>query len=492
MGYAELYFGHADAKTESIRQPESFVKSFVDHGNVIEAVVREGRFLVLGPKGTGKSALAAFLTETGERNALFVQTRDATELPMSEVNTLKTGDDPGISRSLNGWRFLLLCTLLEVVRADPNSRVQSNDEAMFVAGQLADYGFLKPVPREAILRANKVTWKVPLPAFGAIAQRESVTSLHLANMIPYLEGWIADEGRGGVQHLVVLDGLDSIYLNDKRYIPAITALVQSVLNINQELERRGGKARIVVLLRNDVFSRLDLPDGGKLREDWAIELDWRQLSGQAEDAPLFGLVDDKAVSLLSKEPFDVVRRHFPSKVRLGKQGAEREIHNYLLNLTRHTPRDLLRLFEHIRKIDAQTSAAGRSVILRPEVIREGVLQYSTKYFVDAIRNELVGRGVSRESGQAVVDGLRGVRNQRFTAEVFARSYRDASSGLEGAPSVEEALKWLFFAGALGNEVPGRTENYLQFFHRRDDNEVYSKGTLVLHNALVHAWGLQWA
>lgn len=491
MGYSELYFGHADAKTEAIREPESFVKSFVDHGNIVNAVVEEGRFLVLGPKGTGKSALGWYLQRTARERDLVVQTRDVSDLPISEVNQLKTGEEPGMSRSLNAWKFILLCALLDVILEDEGSELNKNPEANAVIGKLREYGFLDPTPKNAILRASKTTWKVPIPKIGEIYSKESSESIHLVHLIPYLQKWVIGEWGNRNKHFLILDGLDSIYLNDKRYIPSISTLVQSALFINQEIQQHGVGGGVVILIRNDVYSRLDLPDGGKIRADWAVELDWRILSGDAKDAPLFDLIDTKAVSLINAQPFDVVAKHFPREIDLGSGVKTVEVFNYLLNLTRHTPRDLLRLLEHIRSVEATFSEASRSDSIRLNVIREGVLQYATKYFVDAIRNELVGRGGSGDEARAVVDALRNLGARKFDRATFAASLAITAEGIAEVPSADEALRWLFFAGAIGNEVGGGVARYLQFFHRRDDNDVYMGGTLVIHNALVYAWALPW-
>ena len=48
---------------------------------------------------------------------------------------------------------------------------------------------------------------------------------------------------------------------------------------------------------------------------------------------------------------------------------------------------------------------------------------------------------------------------------------------------------LIYAGATGNYVMRKDETYLQFFHRRDDSEIYLKGQFILHNALIHAWSM---
>lgn len=489
MKFHELYFGQADARTEAIREPEGFVRSFVDHRRVIESVVDEGRFLVLGPKGAGKSALAWFLRETSRDRDLLVHPRDVSDLPISDVAKLKTGDAPGISRSLNAWRFLLLCALIDAILEDQGSDLNKNAEAMSVITKLREYGFLDPTPKAAILKASKSTWKVPIPRLGDVFSRESSDSLHLVHLLPYLEKWVSAERGSHNRYVVVLDGLDSIYLNSDQYIPALSALVHSTLSLNQDLRGADATSGAVLLLRNDVFSRLELPDGGKVRADWAIDLDWRMLSGKASSAPLFDLIDRKSVSLADTHPVDVVGTFFPAEIRLKGRGAERDVYNYLLNLTRHTPRDLLQLFEHIRQADAAGHASDLTPVLRQETIREGVLQYSTKYFVDAVRNELVGRGGSGESGRAVVDALRNLGSRHFTRDQYKASLADIDAA--DTPGADDALRWLFFAGAIGNEVGSGEARYLQFFHRRDDNDVYLRGTLVIHNALVYAWAVPW-
>lgn len=48
--YTDLYFGEADAKTEASKEPESFIRSFVDPDGAIDAILHNGRFLALGPQ----------------------------------------------------------------------------------------------------------------------------------------------------------------------------------------------------------------------------------------------------------------------------------------------------------------------------------------------------------------------------------------------------------------------------------------------------------
>ena len=56
--YRELYFGMSDAQNEMSDDQAAFIKSYVDLNDASQALIHGQKFLVLGPKGTGKSALA--------------------------------------------------------------------------------------------------------------------------------------------------------------------------------------------------------------------------------------------------------------------------------------------------------------------------------------------------------------------------------------------------------------------------------------------------
>lgn len=489
--YSELYFGMSDSLNEVNERPDEFVKSYVDLNGAVNTVLNGEKFLILGPKGTGKTALAWYLRETEPDGTHLALVRDASSLPLSEIPHLQTGQPLGPERTVVAWKFILLCNYLELLLRDQGSSIQQNSEAIRVSKLLRDFGFMGDASGRALLIAANTTVTIPIPKLGEIYKRESRPDLNIYNLIPYLESWVADAG-SEIRHVLLLDGLDSVFLNDFRYDESLSSLVQAAYSLNQKLRGDRASGSIVLLLRNDVFSRiaLSLPDSQKMRDDLSLDLDWRVLSGGAgATSPLMQLVNAKAGQAQGLGSVDVLS-YFPRDIRLGRGHQRRmPILQYLLNMTRHTPRDLLRLFEEIRKIEASGMFGGtsRSRSILPEVIREGILQYSTKYFVGAIRNEFAGVEGGAENASAAISALQILSKQRFNRDEFA----SALDSLEGDReySTNRLLTFLFYAGAIGNYVMRRDETYLHFYHRRDEAEIYLKGQFLLHDALVHAWGL---
>ncbi|THG29989.1 P-loop ATPase, Sll1717 family [Naasia lichenicola] len=488
--FRDLYFGKSDSKNELSGDRDDFVRSFIDLNRITDQVIAGEKTLVLGPKGTGKSALAWFLDASQHGQNYLCTVRDASDLPLADIPRLQTGQPAGTERTVAAWKFILLCNYLALLLTDQSCEIPNRVEVDRVTKLLRKYGFMGDTSGRAILDISNTTIEIPIPKIGTIYRRESSSTLNIYSLLPYLEDWAAN-ARSANRHMLMLDGLDSIFLNDAKYDESLASLVQAAYTINQKLASVGATGSVVLLLRNDVFNRVSLvlPDSQKMRDDYAVELDWRVLSGAVgAQAPLIRLVNGKAARALSVAAIDVLS-YFPASIELGgSQGSEPrfiERLQYFLNLTRHTPRDLLRLFEEIRKVEESGVFPSATPTLRRDVIREGVLQYATKYFTGAIRNEFAGYEQGPQEAQLALAALQNLKRQNFDRNLFAAGL--AELGESRPEVVDRLLRLLFYAGAVGNTVSVRGGSYLQFYHRRDDSAVYLKGSFVLHNALCHAW-----
>ena len=492
MQYRDLYFGRSDARTEAISHNDEFVRSYVDLRGTIESILGGEKFLVLGPKGAGKSAIAWYLRLTEANTTHFASVLDASSLPLADIPRLQTGQEAGPERTVSAWRFILLCNYLQLLLRSGLAYFESEKEVKRVAKLLRDYGFMSDASGKALTNISSTTITIPIPKIGEIYRREQRSNLNIYNLSPYLESW-AISALANIRHILVLDGLDSILLNDPKYDESLASLVQAAYVLNQRFLEHDSCGSIVLLMRNDVFARigLSLPDSQKMRDDLSVQLDWRILSGAAGiTSPLMSLVNKKAARASGTHDIDVLS-FFPHRITLGtRPGRPRQVpvFPYLLNQTRHTPRDLLRLFEEIRKVDEAQQATYNRATISEDVIREGVLKYSKDYFVGAISNEFAGIEGGPRQASAAISALKNLGKQEFDRNDFKKALDD----LDLAEPADDGrlLEMLFYAGALGNVIDTRGgERYMRFYHRRDDSEIYLRGKFILADPLVHAWGV---
>jgi hypothetical protein len=487
--FRDLYFGKSDPRHEISENPYDFIRSYVDLSGAVQKVVNGEKTLILGPKGTGKSALGLYIERTSVTSGHFARMRNASHLPLAEIPQLKTGEPSGAVRTRNAWRFILLANYLDVVLTDTEATLPYLREVKRVIKSLRDFGFMASESGLSILRTHGATYSLPIEHRGTLFRNETGRDLGIYSLLPYLQRW-ATTVRSPKRHILILDGLDSIFLNDAAYDESLSGLAQAAYDLNLQLKEAAATGSVVLLIRNDIFSRISfmLPDAHKFR-DFAFDLDWRVLSGASgENAPLIQLVDQKASQERGGGPISVLS-YFPSTIPLGGRSRGRRPKRpprlqYLLNLTRHTPRDILQLMEHVRLAAIQIDGDPQRE-LSIAAIREGVVQYATKYFVDAIHGEFAGYEGGRVQAEAALNALKWMEEAKFTRSDYRRSLQQHFPDLES--KADEFLRLLFFAGALGNLFDNGGARYMVFYHRRDDVDLNVQGTLVLHNALNHAW-----
>ena len=103
-----------------------------------------------------------------------------------------------------------------------------------------------------------------------------------------------------------------------------------------------------------------------------------------------------------------------------------------------------------------------------------------------MRNEFAGVEGGAENASAAISALQNLEKQRFNREEFAAALSELE--VDKKYDANRLLTFLFYAGAIGNYVMRGDETYMQFYHRRDESEIYLKGQFLLHNALVHCVG----
>ncbi len=113
--FTDLNFGTCDPLHDSGDNPRDFMRSYVDLQGSVADVVAGHRTRILGPKGTGKSALEVHLEKkSGADGSFFARMKSASPLPLAEIPHLKTGSTSGDHAHLQRVEFVLFANYLAI------------------------------------------------------------------------------------------------------------------------------------------------------------------------------------------------------------------------------------------------------------------------------------------------------------------------------------------------------------------------------------------
>lgn len=226
--------------------------------------------------------------------------------------------------------------------------------------------------------------------------------------------------------------------------------------------------KIILLCRTDLYERIPGANKNKTRQDHAVELDWYHDPREPKQSALLEIANVRAFRSL-KSRIDLFDEFFPSDV------DSTDIRRYLLEMTRHTPRDFLRLLFHLQEF----SGSGR---LPVGAIKSGLRDYSIKYFLPEIQDELSGYASPDEISR-IVAALARLRKRDFRLEELIEASSTSSKALS-AERIHEIVEALFNCSALGNIQHRQGGTTFYTFKYRNRHSSFNEGeSIMLHRGL---------
>jgi hypothetical protein len=471
VDFRRVQFGFASAETESAEEPHLLLDGFYDAEGLTASAIKGHKYLFLGYKGSGKSALGQRLRLLGETDSqLFVQTALLGEFPFSHFTRIikSTGPAEQEAHFPSVWTWILLLHFLDSFSRDAGAEL--SDGLLSAIKSLRDRGLLPTGDLKLmVLKSVRGGLRGMLPEF-AEASRESTYELSdseaLAN-VEILKG-LASEFASESRHVIVIDGLDDILTQKSVQYNVLAALVLAVNSLNTLFTQRRVSAKVVLLCRTDIFARLPIPNKNKIRQDSAEDLDWYHDPREPRASGLVRLANLRA-RLQYPTVGDIFDEVFPRKMN-GK-----DIRSFLAVHTRHTPRDFLRLLVNIQKY----ADPGR---ISSEAVMKGLREYSIKYFRPEMHDELVSY-VSTANAEAAFAFFGSLRGREFhlaqLKALAAKNERYKALDLEGI------LEHLFECSAVGNSERG----FFWFKFRNRDATINFADRLVFHPGLWKAFNI---
>ncbi len=458
----DIHFGLSAAEKEGAEHPELLIDGFFDLDGTAAELMSGSRFLVLGYKGSGKSAISQHLKlRSADDSSLCVHLVSLAQFPYAMFSS-RFGPE---ERLADAWTLLLLVDLFDSFSRDQSSPARSNDEFTSAFDCLRELALLPTHgPARAVnllTSTNKFSGSQPNGAPDGDSQE-------LPRLVDRLVD-LATTFESATQHLFVIDGLDEMPPGGAAQYGALAALMSAVNSINLRCAAWKCRAKFIVLCRTDLFERLPGPNKNKIRQDSAVYLDWYHRPRRLYMQKLVQLVNQKA-SVTDPNVGDVFERFFPSHI------GERQTISFLLDHTRHTPRDFLRLITHIKELDSGAA-------LTESQVQDGARSYAINYFVPEMKDELVGYADVDE-----VDGLLALlasfRQNVFSLKVLREHAR--RSGQFRALDLPRLLDLLFECSAIGLLRPDANRDshaYFTFKYRDRYARLNLDEQMIVHRAL---------
>lgn len=466
--FGQIRFGLSDARKETGIEDGSrlLLDGFFDPDQLIDRLLNSTVFLVLGRKGTGKSAIAQHLGLLAKQEAnLFVRQVILDEAICKSID--QSSESEGFAVS---WWWFFLTELLASVENDQGASYRSNPEAARCLSLLRAHGLVQAdrisAPRSALA---KLSLKITGPGgWGVTASREPAPTRDLkpAMLIDAVKGLLGSL-RTTSKHLICVDGLDELFTRVEIPYHTLGSMITSVSNINDFLAVEVPACKILVACRTELFERLPSPNKNKIRADSSLTISWSATTSSLKDHPLARLanhrarVSDSTITDVFDDYFGLTR---PGLIRW--RVKDKSPISRVIELTRETPRDLVALMNAIKEECRIKNAA----LVDDDIFESAAHRYIQNYFFPEVLDELDGY-LSPEQRAALMESIGAYRTQSIRSNLGGRNlvnHLKHSKGLENC-DVESALRVLYDCGAIGMHIPQAAKGEQEVLRWVSDN-----------------------
>jgi len=481
-GFKDIEFGMAAAENECAYKPDLLIDGFLDAYGYINDLINGYKFLVLGPKGSGKSAIGYKIELLSDNKELFVQTCSLEDFPYNSFSGLIPGGEAPEIKYPSHWELLLLIALSQSFLRDKECISTGNVDIKRLATQFRDLGIIsgKSILSDIVKTTTKNEFKIELPKILTYAHssEKQMDNTNIKQLLSSLQEAVFSI-KNSAKHFIIIDGLDRVLTKREGQYKSLTALIYEADQINNKFRKNGVKAKVILLCRSDLFEKLSGPDLNKIKRDMGLTLNWYQTTKDIKKTNLVKLLNLRAKNSLDLPEIDIFEAFMPEYVTTGKPTTK-----HIFDFTRRTPRDIIQLLNEIQK---QTKGTTPKI----EDIEDGLDSYSKEHFTKEIRDELAGYLEYWEI-ELSFKLLGKLSSYRFTYQMLDKKKNgdDEFKDLD----LKKILRLLYECGAIGFVRMKSSQSkiiwkflaneYVTFNPDKDDD-------MVIHRGLRGALDLRW-
>jgi len=472
-------FGAIDAESDDL-----LAKCFESHPAYLEAL--DGRrFLVLGRKGAGKTAIYKKIILLRDHSTFSVGHSFA-DYPWHYHDAQVVHSAAEQERYLHSWKYLILLSLSKILLNFDQSQPWSDGamEALAkIEGFIVDtYGSKDPDitevfhPGKRLRHLSKL--KVDLKVFQFGKEEDGLAMEHLPRVFQdvnrSLEALVLTSLNPANRYYVCFDQLDiGFQPTSAEYHLRLIGLILAARDFANAARERGCALKVLVFLRSDIYHRsLLFEDKNKITDTYRVELEW----DQPGTATLKSVMERRFGEVLGIPPgnsWDVV---FDETTEM--RGHQTK-YQHILDRTFRRPRDVIKFCNCVLDVfhrrqgekfsneDVNLAHTDYSNYLRAEIVDE-----IHKYYPDQ---------------KIYFEMLRQLGYQVFTQDDFAKAYAAWKEKLQQPRPMDEILEQLYDFSIIGAyRAGGRGYGGAEYMYKYVDPRA--EFNRVAERFRVH-WGL---
>lgn len=428
----------------------------------VQKIVNSKNWLLLGRKGTGKTAIYKYLeqAESSDVNNYNVISLNFKDYPWPAHKLYKEALSGELSAYQKSWRYLFFVKLLSKLIEIKESKSENLSKNLTWAKNYINkiYGNPDPTLMEVLFsklaRFNKlkgpgldiddIDFNVGEVSLDDVAEDKVLQTNLRTNaftLLTYFEQ-IFYENAGENKFLLILDQLDENWLSGEieEYSKILINLINVCRNVSND-PNISKSIKIIPFLRTDIYESLRFNDKNKLLQDSAITISWDNDS-----------LDDMF--------FERIKKFKPSDLHLElekKCGCVFEVSfvqqgtppfKFITRRSFFRPRDVIVYFNKIRNLH--------------ELSKKGLYSSSDLYAADSeasasIYNEIIDEWSNQFPNiERLLSVLQIINIQSFKYDEFKNKYEKEFSGASEG-DVRRDLKFLFENSIVGQKKQGRWE-----------------------------------
>jgi len=304
----DLEFGFPDAENYKRRETKQLFNKLFIQNDFLEQLCEPQISFLIGDKGTGKTAYSLYLSNNQYKHN-FAFSKFIRETDYQKFITLKKEKNLQLSDYTSIWKVILLLLLSEeIYEKEPQLDILKNFGKFKILHDTIDeyyYGAFSPEIIQAMqfIVESEISASL-LSKYAHLEGKEKEIKTFDKNRFQanlfYIEKQFKDalsQIKLKNNHILFIDGIDirpdNVPYSD--YLECIKGLANAIWELNNDffpnMKDSKGRARIVLLVRPDIFESIGLQNlNTKIRSN-AVLLNWNTDYNTYKHSKLFSLVD---------------------------------------------------------------------------------------------------------------------------------------------------------------------------------------------------------